>query len=268
MSRPNQIAKELHEIVFLSPIENAAYEDDKLIKRKTPDYNLLTKAVAEKILSPQDLTGEAEGWKTSTLAKIAIEGGFSQNLQIADDSAQNYRMIATLRKRTEKAEEFWENEEIPSGTEPNFLKTLAAKPASALVACRMELESFCLGLRSTDPDALREATTTAKLFSTSEAFQLELSAMKRFCRLESLLEENLQEKESLLKVLQETARNAAKGNFQALCAWKGGTTGMEIESALKLALFTGESGSETFDRFLASERKGLRKIKEMDQVEV
>lgn len=268
MSNPNQIAKELHQIVFLSPIQNATYEDDKLVIRKTPDYNELTKAITEKILSPKDLKGKYKGWKTTTLAKIAIEGGFSQNLQIPADSTQNYRMIATLRKRTETAEEFWEKEEIPDGNDHNFLKTLAAKPASALVACRMELESFCLGLKPTDPDALKEATATAKLFSNSQAFQLELSAMKRFCRLEALLQENLQEKEHLLKILQDTAKNAAKENFQALCAWKGGTAGLEIESALKLALFSGKSGSETFDHFLTSERKNLRKIKEMQQVEV
>lgn len=257
MLSPNQIAETLHKVLLEDTIKNAIFEGNNLVPVNTPNYNKVCQTVKETINAETDLTGKYKDVPTTVLLKLAIQGGFDRNLKFQGNSVENFKMISHLLKHTGKNKTFWEEPNLPSTSSYHIATT--TKAAAAIVGCRMEMENFSMGYRGGEPEALKEATKIAKILKTSPAFQSELKGLKRFCTLQALYNEQIPQRRENISALTTVAKAIIKKDFEELTTWKGGEIGIEIDSAIKLHLFTGESGAPILDNLVQQE---LKKIKE------
>lgn len=272
MLTPNQKAEAIYKVLFENLIDNVTLEDEKPVPRKTPDYNKVFQKVIEVISEEKDLQGEHKGLKTGTLLKLAIQGGYTQTLEKQGDSNLNYQMIKHLWDKTKENKQFWEeNEPDPTPEDlrkpQGFLVATTAKAAAAIVGSRMDMENFSLNLYGSDTQSLQEATQIARALKDSQAFQAELQGLKKFCGLQKIYEEDVPNRKENHGQLATTARAISKEDFTELTTWKGGALGIELESAIKLHLFTGSSGTPILDTLVKTERDKIGKTREVEPME-
>lgn len=270
MESPHKkFADELYRLLLEDKIPNHIYEGTTRVPTETPDYDKVFKLVQSQIKSAKDILGSSNGIPTTTLLKLAIQGGFEKNLLNPGNSAENYRMIGHLVKTTlEENPKFWEETQPdPSPEEASkalgFLLAMTAKPAAAIAATRMEMENFSINPQQNPAESLREATKVAKLLQDSPAFQTELKGLRKFCTLQSIYEEDIPSRTENLQRVKSTATAIAREDFASLSSWQSGRIGLELESATKLCLFSGKSGQPILDTEVEKARKNLGKTQEL-----
>lgn len=268
---PSDIAKTLYDGIHKKIVDNAYWEDDKLIPCKTTDYTELFKLTESLVTSPQALTGSCQEVPTTALVKLIFNGDFTSQLHQPGDSVENYKMILAIYEATSEEKDFWENpEEISQEkltSQHGYIFCIAGKPAASLAAQRMEMETFALNIHGNGPEALEAATKLAEKLKNVPAFQNELRGLQKLCSLQEVYDNTLQGKTDVQTQIQTTARAIARKDFHALASWKSGDIGLQLDAAVKLHLFLGKSGSPILDRAVEKAREPLRSKNQEHELE-